>query len=215
MCGIVGIIGVTNTVPRMMEALHRLEYRGYDSAGVATITDGELHRCRAVGKIAALDSKLVKEPIKGDVGIGHTRWATHGEAVEVNAHPHMVDNLAIVHNGIIENFASLKKDLLDAGYVFEGETDTEVVAHLIADYVKQGLKPKDAVFETLKRIEGAFALAILINDVDQRLYAARNAKIADRSDALPPPPAGAGNDQRFHEPKGNARYRARLWVRAL
>jgi glucosamine--fructose-6-phosphate aminotransferase (isomerizing) len=173
MCGIVGIIGVTNTVPRMMEALHRLEYRGYDSAGVATITDGELHRCRAVGKIAALDSKLVKEPIKGDVGIGHTRWATHGEAVEVNAHPHMVDNLAIVHNGIIENFASLKKDLLDAGHVFEGETDTEVVAHLIADYLMQGLKPKDAVFETLKRIEGAFALAILINDADQRLYAAR------------------------------------------
>ncbi|UTW54881.1 glutamine--fructose-6-phosphate transaminase (isomerizing) [Kordiimonas sp. SCSIO 12610] len=173
MCGIVGIVGITNTVPRMMEALHRLEYRGYDSAGVATLHGGELHRCRAVGKIAALDSKLVDQPIKGDIGIGHTRWATHGEAVEVNAHPHMADGLAVVHNGIIENFASLKKELIENGHNFEGETDTEVVAHLISEYLARGLAPKDAVFETLKRIEGAFALAIIIKNENERIFAAR------------------------------------------
>jgi glucosamine--fructose-6-phosphate aminotransferase (isomerizing) len=173
MCGIVGIVGVTNTVPRMMEALHRLEYRGYDSAGVATLHDGDLQRCRAVGKIAALDSKLVEHPIKGDIGIGHTRWATHGEAVEVNAHPHIVDGLAIVHNGIIENFSSLKKDLIEKGHEFEGETDTEVVGHLISEHLSAGLAPITAVFETLKQIEGAFALAILIQNGDERIYAAR------------------------------------------
>jgi glucosamine--fructose-6-phosphate aminotransferase (isomerizing) len=173
MCGIVGIVGVTNTVPRMMEALHRLEYRGYDSAGVATLHEGDLHRCRAAGKIAALDSKLVERPVKGDIGIGHTRWATHGEAVEVNAHPHMTDKIAVVHNGIIENFASLKKELIDKGHQFEGETDTEVVARLITDYLTSGIDAKNAVFKTLKRIEGAFALAILVNDNNNTIYAAR------------------------------------------
>ena len=139
MCGIVGILGKGAVATQVVEALKRLEYRGYDSAGVATLEDGHLTRLRAEGKLRNLELKLSTAPLSGAIGIGHTRWATHGRPNEINAHPHATDKLAVVHNGIIENFRELKRELQAKGVVFETETDTEVVAQLVTDELRQGL----------------------------------------------------------------------------
>jgi glutamine---fructose-6-phosphate transaminase (isomerizing) len=131
MCGIVGILGKEAVALPLVDALRRLEYRGYDSAGIATLEDGEIVRRRAEGKLRHLESKLDREPLGGITGIGHTRWATHGKPTEANAHPHATDRLAVVHNGIIENFRDLRNELTNEGARFQSETDTEVVAHLV------------------------------------------------------------------------------------
>jgi glucosamine--fructose-6-phosphate aminotransferase (isomerizing) len=173
MCGIVGILGTAPVAPQILEALKRLEYRGYDSAGVATLEDGHLTRCRAPGKLKNLEEKVARQPLAGTSGIGHTRWATHGAPTETNAHPHATEKLALVHNGIIENFRELKDELCAAGAVFVTETDTEVIAHLITKYLDGGLSPGDAVEKTLDRLEGAFALAILFEGEDDLMIGAR------------------------------------------
>jgi len=171
MCGIVGILGHHEAAPILVEALKRLEYRGYDSAGIATVEDGILDRRRAVGKLANLSDLLVHNPIAGKAGIGHTRWATHGSPTELNAHPHRAGRVSVVHNGIIENFRELRERLTDAP--FESETDTETVAYLCARFLDQGLSPRDAAAETLKHLEGAFALAFLFEGEDDLIVAAR------------------------------------------
>ncbi len=173
MCGIVGILGTSNVTPRILESLKRLEYRGYDSAGIATISNGTMDRRRAPGKLSALESALSDHPLKGLSGIGHTRWATHGEPTEANAHPHMTDSVAIVHNGIIENFRELRNELLSDGVTFEGETDTEVVAHLLTKNLKAEKKPAKAFHDTLRRLEGAFALCVLIKGEEDLMFGAR------------------------------------------
>ncbi len=173
MCGIVGILGTTPATPRILESLRRLEYRGYDSAGIATLEEGELNRTRAPGKLQNLELALRDHPLTGNNGIGHTRWATHGEPTLENAHPHMTDRVAIVHNGIIENFRSLKDELLASGTNFEGETDTEVVACLLTHYLTSGMTTRDAFHKTLSRLEGAFALCVLIKGEDNVMYGAR------------------------------------------
>src|SRR5208282_3027829 len=145
MCGIIGIIGREPAAPQLIDALKRLEYRGYDSAGVATLEDGKLTRRRAEGKLKNLESRLNREPLNGTIGIGHTRWATHGRPTENNAHPHATDKLAVVHNGIIENFRELRDGLIAKGHEFVTETDTEVVAHLVSQEIKRGLSPVEAV----------------------------------------------------------------------
>src|SRR6516225_8303963 len=141
MCGIVGILGTTPVAPLILEALKRLEYRGYDSAGVATLEAGKLTRRRAEGKLRNLEEKLARQPLSGRSGIGHTRWATHGAPTEANAHPHATTRLALVHNGIIENFRELKNELIDEGVVFSTETDTEVIAHLVTRALDRGMAP--------------------------------------------------------------------------
>ncbi|MEM9095145.1 MAG: class II glutamine amidotransferase, partial [Pseudomonadota bacterium] len=157
MCGIVGVIGKSEAAPVILDALKRLEYRGYDSAGIATLDSGVLDRRRAVGKLSALAEVLAQNPIKGVIGIGHTRWATHGAPNETNAHPHATKKVAVVHNGIIENFRSLREDLEQAGVIFETETDTEVIAHLCTQFLERGLPPADAAAATLAKLHGAFA----------------------------------------------------------
>jgi len=174
MCGIVGIVGSTPVAPLIVEALKRLEYRGYDSAGVATIEHGHLARRRAEGKLINLERRLKSEPLDGLIGIGHTRWATHGVPNETNAHPHFSKDVAIVHNGIIENFAELKKELVADGYEFTSQTDTEVVAHLVSRELSKGASPQDAAFAALKRLEGAFALAIMFRGDEDLIVGARN-----------------------------------------
>ena len=174
MCGIVGIIGREPVAPMIVEALKRLEYRGYDSAGVATLEEGKLDRRRAEGKLMNLDRKLRQEPLDGLIGIGHTRWATHGIPNEANAHPHFSNGVAIVHNGIIENFAELRNELQADGYEFSSQTDTEVVAHLVARELARGFKPIEAAHNSLKRLQGAFALAILFQSDPNLLIGARN-----------------------------------------
>lgn len=161
MCGIIGIIGKPGATAHLVDGLKRLEYRGYDSAGVATLVDGLIERRRAEGKLENLVTALDAEPLAGDVGIGHTRWATHGVPNEANAHPHATDKVAVVHNGIIENFQELKAELTAKGHVFASDTDTEAVVHLISAYLDEGLSPEDAVAASLKRLDGAFALAII------------------------------------------------------
>jgi len=173
MCGIVGILGTSPAVPRMMDSLKRLEYRGYDSAGVATVSGGDLDRRRASGKLSALADVLSNDPLSGNSGIGHTRWATHGEPTVNNAHPHMTGRVAIVHNGIIENFKSLKDELTASGAVFEGETDTEVVAKLLTSYLENGKAPREAFQALLARLKGAFALCVLIKGEDNLMFGAR------------------------------------------
>ncbi len=173
MCGIVGILGKAPVAPGIVEALKRLEYRGYDSAGVATIENGEIGRRRAPGKLKNLEERLSASPLLGTSGIGHTRWATHGAANETNAHPHMAGDVAIVHNGIIENFRELKDELLAVGIVFETQTDTEVVAQLLARERKRGRSPREAVRNVLPRLAGAFALAILFKGENDLLIGAR------------------------------------------
>lgn len=161
MCGIIGILGEKDVAPLLVEGLRRLEYRGYDSAGVATLANGHIQRCRAEGKLANLEGKLAQTPLSGTTGIGHTRWATHGGPTENNAHPHATARVALVHNGIIENYASLKAELEKHQCRFETETDTEVVAHLITHYLTQGLGPRAAANAAFDRLEGAFSLAVI------------------------------------------------------
>jgi glucosamine--fructose-6-phosphate aminotransferase (isomerizing) len=173
MCGIIGIIGGDAAAPHLVDALKRLEYRGYDSAGVATLESGKLARRRAEGKLKNLESRLQREPLNGTIGIGHTRWATHGRPTENNAHPHATDKVAVVHNGIIENFAELRRELEDQGVKFTTETDTEVIAHLVTEAIKRGVTPVEAVKLTLPRLRGAFALAFLFAGQDNLLIGAR------------------------------------------
>ena len=173
MCGIIGILGDHQATPIMVEALRRLEYRGYDSAGVATVMDGELGRRRAVGKLDELADLLVTNPLAGFAGIGHTRWATHGAPNEANAHPHQAGPVAVVHNGIIENFRELREELTAKGRNFATETDTEVVAQLAAENVKGGMGPVDAAFAAVDRLTGAFALAFLFEGEDDLMVIAR------------------------------------------
>ncbi len=173
MCGIVGILGTKPVAGQLVDALKRLEYRGYDSAGVATLDHGVMGRRRAEGKLQALDARLKDEPLAGNTGIGHTRWATHGKPTESNAHPHATDKVAVVHNGIIENFRELREKLIAAGHKFASETDTEVVAHLVTEYMQKGKSPVDAVAATLKELRGAFALAFLFTGQDDLLIGAR------------------------------------------
>ncbi|NUS21876.1 MAG: glutamine--fructose-6-phosphate transaminase (isomerizing), partial [Mesorhizobium sp.] len=174
MCGIVGIVGRSQVAPLIVDALKRLEYRGYDSAGVATVEKGELGRRRAEGKLINLERRLKDEPLDGTIGIGHTRWATHGVPNETNAHPHFSNGVAIVHNGIIENFAELRDELTRDGYSFASQTDTEVVAHLVARELAKGLKPVEAAHAALKRLHGAFALAIMFKGDEDLIVGARN-----------------------------------------
>lgn len=173
MCGIVGILGKEAVATQVVEALRRLEYRGYDSAGVATLENGLLTRRRAEGKLRNLEVRLSNEPLEGLIGIGHTRWATHGKPNETNAHPHATGKLAVVHNGIIENFRDLRAELEADGYVFATETDTEIVAHLVTRELDRGLDPVAAVAASLPRLRGAFALAFLFQGEDDLLIGAR------------------------------------------
>lgn len=188
MCGIVGIVGATPVAPLLIDSLKRLEYRGYDSAGVATLENGTLTRRRAEGKLRNLEAKLVQSPLSGLIGIGHTRWATHGAPTVTNAHPHATDKVAVVHNGIIENFREIK-DMLEAeGRIFASQTDTEVVAQLVTHHMDRGLSPVDAVSATLKRLKGAFALAFLFPGHDDLLIGARRGS---------PLAVGHGNGEMF------------------
>lgn len=173
MCGIVGILGTEPVAFQIVEALKRLEYRGYDSAGIATIEGNDIARVRAEGKLKNLDAKLREAPLSGHAGIGHTRWATHGRPTENNAHPHATDRLAVVHNGIIENFRELREELVTEGAVFVTQTDTETVAHLVTHYMNTGLSPQDAVAKALPRLHGAFALGFIFHNQDNLLIGAR------------------------------------------
>ncbi|MDE0946462.1 MAG: glutamine--fructose-6-phosphate transaminase (isomerizing) [Sphingobium sp.] len=173
MCGIIGIIGRDDVAERLVDGLKRLEYRGYDSAGVATVHDGAIERRRAEGKLANLVTELRDEPLPGTTGIAHTRWATHGPPTTSNAHPHATREVALVHNGIIENFKPLRAELMARGRIFDSQTDTEVVAHLVSELVEQGVSPRDAVAQVLPRLHGAFALAILFRSHPDMLIGAR------------------------------------------
>ncbi len=173
MCGIVGILGRKPVAPALVEALRRLEYRGYDSAGVATLEDGRLSRLRASGKLRNLEEKLASTPLKGHIGIGHTRWATHGRPNETNAHPHASDKVAVVHNGIIENFRELREELTAKGHIFTTQTDSEAVAHLVTEEMRRGAGPQSAVAAALARLKGAFALVFLFDGEPNLLIGAR------------------------------------------
>ncbi|WP_027531317.1 glutamine--fructose-6-phosphate transaminase (isomerizing) [Bradyrhizobium sp. WSM3983] len=173
MCGIIGILGQTAVSGRLIDALRRLEYRGYDSTGVATLDDGHLERRRAEGKLRNLEVRLLAEPLGGDAGIGHTRWATHGKPTEYNAHPHATERVAVVHNGIIENFRKLRQVLEARGAKFASDTDSEVVVHLVHSYLLMGYSPQDAVKASLPQLRGAFALVFLFNGYRDLLIGAR------------------------------------------
>jgi len=173
MCGIVGVLGKGPVAELLVDALKRLEYRGYDSAGVATLENGQIGRRRAEGKLRNLEELLKAEPLHGNTGIGHTRWATHGKPSEANAHPHMTDDVAIVHNGIIENFRELKAQLVAQGAPFTSDTDTEVIAHLITRELRAGKDPVAAVYQTLTHLQGAFALAMIFRGYDDLMIVAR------------------------------------------
>ncbi|WP_019218759.1 glutamine--fructose-6-phosphate transaminase (isomerizing) [Bartonella florencae] len=188
MCGIIGILGNKCVTSSLIDGLKRLEYRGYDSSGIATIYNGHLYRMRAEGKLIHLEEKLKKTPLQGNLGIGHTRWATHGVPVERNAHPHITEKLAIVHNGIIENFVELQRELIEDGYCFETETDTEVIAHLITRALNSGLSPLEAMRESWKKLQGAFAIALIFEGEDDLMIAARSG---------PPLAIGYGADEVF------------------
>jgi glutamine---fructose-6-phosphate transaminase (isomerizing) len=188
MCGIVGIVGHSQVAPLIVDALKRLEYRGYDSAGVATVAAGELGRRRAEGKLVNLERRLKDDPLAGTIGIGHTRWATHGVPNETNAHPHFSNGVAIVHNGIIENFAELRAELIADGYSFASQTDTEVVAHLVSRELARGVEPVKAAHLALKRLQGAFALAIMFEGDENLIIGARNG---------PPLAVGHGEGEMF------------------
>ena len=161
MCGIFGVLSDEPVVNKIIKGLHKLEYRGYDSSGISVVVDQKIQTIRAQGKLINLKKKLSNKNIEGTLGIGHTRWATHGIPSTKNAHPHNSTNVSIVHNGIIENYSELKKDLLKKGYVFKSETDSEVIAHLITDHLEDGLTPEEAVKKTLPILDGAFAIAVL------------------------------------------------------
>jgi glucosamine--fructose-6-phosphate aminotransferase (isomerizing) len=173
MCGIVGILGRKPVAADLVDALRRLEYRGYDSAGVATVENGHLERRRAEGKLKNLELRLASQPLLGRAGIGHTRWATHGKPIERNAHPHMNDRVAVVHNGIIENFQELREELTAKGHQFQTDTDTETVLHLLSEYLYQGQAPLAAAQAALRRLRGAFALAIIFAGEDNLMIGAR------------------------------------------
>jgi glucosamine--fructose-6-phosphate aminotransferase (isomerizing) len=173
MCGIIGIIGKSLVTPLLVEALKRLEYRGYDSAGVATLVNGHIDRRRAEGKLVNLEARLARDPLPGIIGIGHTRWATHGKPSERNAHPIATDRVAIVHNGIIENFQELKDELLAEGRKFESDTDTEVVAQLITSMLERQITPEQAMGKAMERLRGAFALVVLFSGRNDILMGAR------------------------------------------
>ncbi|MGQ0582788.1 MAG: glutamine--fructose-6-phosphate transaminase (isomerizing) [Reyranella sp.] len=173
MCGIIGILGKAPVTPLLVEALRRLEYRGYDSAGVATLVNGHIERRRAEGKLVNLEARLGAEPLAGTIGIGHTRWATHGKPSERNAHPIATDRVAVVHNGIIENFQVLKDELLAEGRRFESETDTEVVAQLLTSYLEHQMSPEEAMGKAMARLRGAFALVVLFSGRHDILMGAR------------------------------------------
>ena len=188
MCGIVGILGAGPVAEQIVEALKRLEYRGYDSAGIATLENGELTRRRASGKLKNLELRLSNHPLQGAIGIGHTRWATHGKPTEVNAHPHASERVAIVHNGIIENFRELRDDLAAKGHRFATETDSEVVAHLVTAELDAGRSPVEAVAAALPQLHGAFALAFLFAGEADLLIGARRG---------PPLAVGYGGDEMY------------------
>jgi glutamine---fructose-6-phosphate transaminase (isomerizing) len=188
MCGIVGILGHKPVAGDLVDALRRLEYRGYDSAGVATVENGHLDRRRAEGKLKNLELRLTTQPLQGHTGIGHTRWATHGKPVERNAHPHMNDRVAVVHNGIIENFQELRDVLTAKGHVFQTETDTETVLHLVSDYLDQGCTPVAAAKAALQKLRGAFALALIFAGEDNLMIGARQG---------PPLAIGHGNGEMY------------------
>ncbi len=173
MCGIIGIVGREEVTDRLMGGLRRLEYRGYDSAGICTLVDGQFERRRAEGKLNNLAAKLEEEPLPGLTGIAHTRWATHGAPTEGNAHPHLVDGVALVHNGIIENFKPLREEMKALGRTFQSETDSEVVAHLVSNELQKGSSPQEAVAAVLPRLEGAFAISIMFRDYPDLLIGAR------------------------------------------
>ena len=173
MCGIIGIIGKAPVAPLLIEGLKRLEYRGYDSAGVATLVNGHIERRRAEGKIGRLEALLAANPLPGTIGIGHTRWATHGRPSETNAHPHATDRVAVVHNGIIENFQELREELEGLGRKFETETDTEVVAHLLTHLLEQQKTPQQAMTIAMERLKGAFALAVIFAGRSDLMIGAR------------------------------------------
>jgi len=173
MCGIIGILGRGPVAEHLVDSLKRLEYRGYDSAGVATIEHGKLERRRAEGKLKNLERRLHDSPLSGHTGIGHTRWATHGKPTEGNAHPHATERVAVVHNGIIENFKELRERLEKGGAKFTTETDTEVVVQLVNDYLAKGLAPSEAVKATLPHLRGAFALGFIFAGEDDLMIGAR------------------------------------------
>ncbi|MBY4640414.1 glutamine--fructose-6-phosphate transaminase (isomerizing) [Gluconacetobacter entanii] len=174
MCGIVGVVGRNQATPVIFDALRRLEYRGYDSAGIATLENGHVERRRAAGKLDHLASVLARVPLPGVTGIGHTRWATHGAPTENNAHPHGTERVSVVHNGIIENFEELRRELEDAGQTFSTDTDSETIAQMIDYHLRRGLSPRDAAHETLKRLEGAYALAMIFAGHDGMVIGARH-----------------------------------------
>lgn len=188
MCGIIGILGKRDVAPLLVDGLKRLEYRGYDSAGIATVYQGHLGRLRAAGKLVNLERELAKKPLKGNVGIGHTRWATHGAPIERNAHPQMTYKVAVVHNGIIENFAELRDELTADGCVFQSDTDTEVLAHLVTREIKAGMTPQEAMRVSLKRLRGAYAVALIFEGEEDLMIAARFG---------PPLAIGYGNGEMF------------------
>ncbi len=188
MCGIIGITGHRQAAPLILSGLRHLEYRGYDSAGIATVTDGKITLARAEGKLANLEQQLEKIPLTGTVGIGHTRWATHGRPSETNAHPHATSKVAVVHNGIIENFRELRAELEKQGYQFTSQTDTEVVPALVTQYLKEGRSPQEAVDQAIKHLQGAFALAFIFADAPDLLIGARQG---------PPLAVGYGDGEMF------------------
>ncbi len=171
MCGIIGIVGTSNVTDRLVDGLKRLEYRGYDSSGVAVLDKGKLSRQRAEGKIKGLEAKLKTDRVDGQTGIAHTRWATHGVPNETNAHPHFSGRVGVVHNGIIENFLDIRRDLNHRD--FRTETDTEVVSHLVDEALEKGLSPKDAFSQSLKKLKGAYAFGVIIDDHPEHIYCAR------------------------------------------
>lgn len=188
MCGIIGIVGTRPVAERLVESLKRLEYRGYDSAGIAARVAGGLDRRRAPGKLRELEKVLEADPLVASVGIGHTRWATHGAPTERNAHPHIAGRVAVVHNGIIENFAEIKAELTAAGRIFSSDTDSEVVAHLLDSELATGLEPLAAFRATLARLSGAYALCVLVDGPEDVILAARNG---------PPLAVGYGSGEMF------------------
>src|SRR5271166_2824876 len=173
MCGIVGIAGRDEAAGEILEALRRLEYRGYDSAGIATLVAGHIERRRAPGKLSQLGQVLAAKPLPGRTGIGHTRWATHGAPTEGNAHPHASARVALVHNGIIENFRELRDELIAKGHKFESETDTEVAVHLVTAYLDEGLDPAHAAMAAARRLTGAYALAMIFAGEESLVVGAR------------------------------------------
>jgi len=188
MCGIIGIIGKDDAAPQLLDGLKRLEYRGYDSAGIATIVNGGIDRRRAEGKLGNLAERVAGDPLDGTTGIGHTRWATHGVPNEINAHPHATQRVAVVHNGIIENFQELREELLAAGHELASDTDTEVLVHLIDRYLQDGKAPQEATAAALKRLEGAFALGIIFAGESKLMIGARRGS---------PLAIGVGDDEMF------------------